>query len=157
MREKYFDIKRDKQFPYFCHACLIGKSEMSQDNRYCPSCYDFLLKEVELDTSWRTPAWKPILHSTASKSEGIETAGVSQGIRTIMATVNGGKSEVAKIEARIPQRTETRGRKRRQLPEELMRQLASEGMGGKAIATQLRKEHGVKVGFRTIYRILERS
>ena len=41
----YFDIKRDMGFPYFCEACLIGKTEaqMSKtDTRYCLECYNSL-------------------------------------------------------------------------------------------------------------------
>ena len=26
MSERYFDIERDKLFPYFCLGCLIGKT-----------------------------------------------------------------------------------------------------------------------------------
>jgi len=47
-----------------------------------------------------------------------------------------------------------RGPKHRALPEDLIRQLAGEGMGSKAIVARLKVEHGVKVSYRTIQRIL---
>ncbi len=45
----YFSIERDKTYPFFCEACIVGKpeTEISQDSRYCQVCYDFLLKEAK--------------------------------------------------------------------------------------------------------------
>jgi len=52
-----------------------------------------------------------------------------------------------------------RGPKHKDLPIELIEQLAKEGMGSKAIATKLKAERDVKVSYRTIQRVLsgERS
>ena len=47
---KYFDVTKDKTYPYFCQACLVGKDEMSQDERYCPSCYNLLDEQAEITT-----------------------------------------------------------------------------------------------------------
>ena len=41
MDDTYFDMIRDKQFAYFCQACLLGKTEeqiSKRDIRYCVSC-----------------------------------------------------------------------------------------------------------------------
>ena len=46
-----------------------------------------------------------------------------------------------------------RGPKHRDLPEDLIRQLASECMGSRDIATRLR-EYGVSVSYKTIQRVL---
>ena len=43
---------------------------------------------------------------------------------------------------------------KRELPEELIRQLSSEGMGSRAIASRLRAERGIKVSYKTIQRVL---
>ena len=47
-----------------------------------------------------------------------------------------------------------RGPKHRRLPADLIRQLAAEGMGSKAIAARLKAEPGVKVSYKTIQRII---
>ena len=52
-----FDIKRDMQFPHFCEACLLGIEGTSHDPRYCPECYEFLLKEA--DNYSKHPGWVP--------------------------------------------------------------------------------------------------
>ena len=49
---------------------------------------------------------------------------------------------------------EKRGPKHRDMPEDLMRQLAGQGMGSKAIAARLRTE-GVDVSYKTIQRRLQ--
>ena len=46
-----------------------------------------------------------------------------------------------------------RGPKHRDLPRDLIRQLAGEGMGSKAIASQLKREQGIAVSYKTIQRI----
>ena len=41
MNQKYFSIERDTQFPYFCLACVVGKTEEQMSNRdirYCVDC-----------------------------------------------------------------------------------------------------------------------
>jgi len=54
---RYFSIERDVRIVneggLFCQVCLVGKppTEASPDPRYCQNCYEFLLKEAELDTA----------------------------------------------------------------------------------------------------------
>ncbi len=65
MNNNYFSIERDKQFPCWCRACLVGKTEEQMspnDIRYCAGCYDFLLNEARLlDAKSRRshPEWLP--------------------------------------------------------------------------------------------------
>lgn len=61
MPKGYFDIMRDRPYPCFCQACLIGKTEgeMSKaDKRYCLGCYDCLAREAEMISSGQ-PRWMP--------------------------------------------------------------------------------------------------
>jgi hypothetical protein len=69
-----------------------------------------------------------------------------------MATVNGKKSEVAIIQATVGKK---RGRKQGDLPLELIKKWASEGMDSKRIASRLNTEHGIEVSFRTIARVMK--
>ena len=88
--EGYFDTKRDIEIinavGFFCQACLVDKpaSEISPDSRYCWFCYEFLLKEAEMDASRRGGDWKPQEADTMP-------AQVSQDVRTIMSTVKSKK------------------------------------------------------------------
>ena len=151
----YFDVKRDTEIinagGFFCQACLVGKPavEISPDPRYCQTCYVSLLKEAEMDSGRRGGNWKP---QKARK----EAAQVSQDVRTIMSTLAGKKFEVDIIHPpdAISRPSGKRGPKHRRLPEELIKQLAGEGTGSKAIATRLKAELGIVVSYKTIQRVL---
>ena len=158
MMAEQLNIKRDKQYPYFCQACLGGKpeTETSFDTRYCKGCCDFLLKEAEMDTNRRNSDWKPInSHNTPDKRE--EKA--AQSLDTcaeLCPPQKAPQNTVDIIQPLDPQKKATnRGRPRQlDLPEELIKELASEGMGSKAIASQLRRGGGIKASYKTIQRVL---
>ncbi len=72
----------------------------------------------------------------------------------IMSTLTGKKSEVDIIQPSVGKVTrEKRGPKFTELPEDLIRQLAGEGMGSKAIASRLKAE-GLEISYKTIQRRL---
>ena len=74
---------------------------------------------------------------------------------TIMSTVESTKNEVDIIKSQTAKRTNgKRGPKLKSLPQEVVIQWASEGMGSKAIASQLKREQGIDVSYKTIQRIL---
>jgi len=150
----YFDVKQDIQIinagGFFCQACLVGKpaQEQSPDPRYCQGCYVFLLKEAATESSRRFADWKP-------RKSPKEAAQVSQDMRTIMSTLDYQKSQVDIIQSSVGKVTRAkRGPKHRDLPGDLIRRLAAESMGSKAIATKLRKEQGIPVSYKTIQRVL---
>jgi len=150
----------EQQVEFFCHACLENKQaeEKSSDPRYCQGCYEFLLEEAKMDTSRKVKDWKPTKPQGKAKIEDGKVAEVSTPIRTIMSTLGDEKSKVDIIEPSVaPSTTGKRGRKRKHLPEDLIKQLNDEGMGSKAIATRLRIERGVKVSYKTIQRLLARQ
>ena len=154
LNAEYFSIKRDRQIinagGFFCQACLVGKasSNQSPDPCYCQGCYDFLLKEVTGNSSRRSANWKP-------RKLPKEAAQVSQGMRIIMSTLDGQKSEVDIIQPSVATKTlPKRGPKPRQLPEALIRHLANKGVGSKAIATRLKADTGITVSYKTIQRLL---
>lgn len=152
--EGYFDTKRDIEIinavGFFCQACLVGKpaSEISPDSRYCWGCYEFLLKEAEMDASRHGGDWKPQEADTMP-------AQVSQDMRTIMSTVKNNKTEVDIIKPRDASKAPgRRGPKHQPLLEDMIIRLAGEGMGSKAIASRLKRELGIVVSYKTIQRLL---
>jgi len=152
----YFSTERDREIEkaggFWCHACLVSHSatEQSPDPRYCQSCYEFLLKEAEMLPGNKRPKWIPKPQKAPKKQYTI--SGVGDGI---MSTLESKKSEVDIIQPSVAIRAVVkRGPKHRQLPEDLIRQLASEGMGSKVIAARLKAEHGIIVSYKTIQRIL---
>lgn len=157
----YFDSQREKAIieggGFFCEACCIGKpsGEQSPDERYCLACYEFLLKEAELDTSRRTASWKPVIPHKQGDKKVKGAAQVSEDIRVIMSTVKGKKSEVNIIHPAVTARpVAKRGPKHRDLPDDLIIQWGGEGMGSKGIAARLAKEYNVTVSYKTIQRLL---
>jgi hypothetical protein len=152
----YFDTKRDieieKAGGFWCHTCLVSHpaTEQSPDPRYCQGCYEFLLREAEMLSPGKYPKWIPKPQKALKKQYQ-----VSQHGDGIMSTVEGKKIEVDIINPPDAIRTSTkRGPKHRQLPEDLIRQLASEGMGSKVIAARLEARRGIIVSYKTIQRIL---
>ena len=73
-----------------------------------------------------------------------------------MSTLESKKFEVGIIHppATISRPSGKRGPKHRRLPEDLIKQLAGEGMGSKAIAARLKAELGITVSYKTIQRVL---
>jgi hypothetical protein len=149
----YFDIKRDIEIEkvggFWCHACLVSHPaiEQSPDPRYCQGCYQFLLAEAELDKSRRGCEWKPVRPQKSN-------AQIPQVVRRIMSTVAGEKSEVDVITpSGAVKRMRRRGPKPKDLPEKLITQWASKGMGSKSITARL-KDEGIEVSYKTIQRVL---
>lgn len=163
----YFNIKRDKELiaadtHFWCETCLVARplAEQSPDPRYCKSCYVFLLKEAELLTGHSKKAsWIPKPQKEATQ----KVAPISQYGGGIMSTVKGKKIEVDKIQPSVAIETHARrlsnkrGRKPKELPEDLIVELAGKGMGSKAIASNLRADHNITISYKTIQRILARK
>ena len=158
MTTKIFDSKRDSTLPCFCEACLADKqqSEMSEDTRYCKDCYDFLLEEATLISGNRRPGWIPkkskALHAKMGQAK---QCLIPQDTGGIKSTLKEEKSKVDTIQPPTLLRPQAkRGPKHRVLPEDLIRSLAAEGMGSKAIASKLKAERGIDVSYKTVQRVL---
>ena len=159
LNNRYINIKSDieieKAGGFWCHTCLVSHPaiEQSPDPRYCQECYSFLLKEAKMLDPRKRPKWIPRLpgrYTRQEKQNQIPTVGDG-----IMSPLEDNISEVDIIRPTVALRARgKRGPKHRQLPEDLIRRLADEGMGSKAIATELKAEHGIVVSYKTIQRIL---
>lgn len=146
---KYFDIKRDKQFPYFCEACLVGKreDEMSgEDIRYCVGCQQVIKESYALGAETGSHLGRYTPQEQAEKVAPMETDAGKEKMK--MSTLNPTSATVNNLGVRGRPTTY----KKRELPEELIKQL-SEGMGSKTIASKLKKQ-GIVVSYKTIQRIL---
>lgn len=154
----YFDVKRDVEITnaggFFCEACLVGKpvEEQSSDPRYCQGCYVFLLNEAEILPTAKRPAWTPKKPPKAYQ-RGVKSIQGARGHIKVMSPINAPEIEVDITKARVATGAKG-GPKPKQLPEDLIRQLAGEGMGSKAIASRLNNELGIIVSYKTIQRIL---
>jgi hypothetical protein len=155
-----FDVKRDNELiaagtHFWCEACLIARplDDQSPDERYCQGCYDFLLKEARMlkeAGSWRRPDWIPKL-KTSPKKVGYASTPTPRN----MSTLNEDKIEVDIIRPSVAKVTRgKRGPKPKDLPRDLIKQWAGEGMGSKAIASKLRTNRSIIVSYKTIQRVL---
>jgi len=152
MNDGYFDTRRDKTFPCFCQACLVGKleSQMSQrDSRYCVDCQPIVEEGyIQLRQHKR---YLQQLHNPkieALKGEGREN--YTNKEKTKMSTLN---SPTPTVDIFRPQGRLTTYKKK-ELPELQIKQLHNEGMGSKAIASKLKAEQGIDVSYKTIQRVL---
>ncbi|MFC2047313.1 hypothetical protein ACFLTK_03465 [Chloroflexota bacterium] len=155
MRGKYFDIERDKLFPFFCQACLVGKAkeEMSKrDPRYCQKCQSIIEYEYSLlSDKGHSKRYKPVKPETKSEAIEVPSVDIDTGEGKMkMSTLNEKTVTVDKFKPRGRPSTY----KKRELPEGLIKRLHRKGIGSKTIATVLKKEHGVDVSYKTIQRVL---
>lgn len=157
-RKGYFDITRDNhKSPFFCQACLVGKllSERSEkDIRYCNECQPVIEYEYSLlsDRS-HSKRYKPIKPETSFEASEAAHVDMDTGEeKTKMSTSN---ENIVTVDNFVP-RGRPKTYKKRELPEELIKQLHNndEGLGSKAIASKLKAEQGIDVSYKTIQRIL---
>ncbi len=151
-----FSAIRDRQIievgGFWCSACCEGKpaSEQSPDPRYCRGCFEFLKNEAELLPPTKRPGWIPKAEKAHEKA-----IPVPQDMVSNMSTLDSEKSEVDIINPPTLLRPQAkRGPKHRVLPEDLIRSLAADGMGSKAIVSKLKAEQGIVVSYKTIQRVL---
>ena len=137
----------------WCHTCFrdFPSAAMSADPRYCPECFDLLSYEASMQPT-RKVDWMP-------KTGALKSSKVHYPIAINMLTLN--DENICSLHnspaARPTKPIGKRGPKHRDLPEDLIRQWASQGMGSKAIAQRLKREQGIEVHFTTIYRLLQRE
>lgn len=140
---------------FWCEGCVTGKplDDVSPDPRYCIGCYGVLGREVELliiSGATRKPKWCP---KGDAKIDALKEEIVPHDVSLIMHTVEGEKTKVGIIPPVTPKVTcGKRGPKFRALPVALIKKLAGEGLGSKAIVSRLKAE-GIKVHYSTIQRI----
>ncbi len=140
-----FDIKKDLLYPRFCQACLTGKTEQEmseKDARCCIGCQQVVEAEYALsaDNSGRKSRYVPVAH----RENYVESP------KTKKSTLN---STNAKVD-NFGSRGRPKVYKKRPLPDEEIKQLHQQGMGAKAIASQLKRELGIIVSYKTIQRVL---
>lgn len=145
-----FDIKRDKQFPYFCEACLVGKreDEMSgEDIRYCVGCQQVIEESYSLSADTGSHLGRYTPQEQAEKVAPMEMDIGKEKMKMSTLNQNIATVDIKRAGGRI------KPRRKRELPEGLIKQL-SEGMGSKAVASKLKRDKGIDVSYKTIQRLL---
>lgn len=146
----YFDIERDNQYPCFCQACLVGKTEaeMSErDIRYCIECQQVIEQEYLISGKRYIPV-KLSNQNLAPLALGDKEI-PTEKLETEMSTLNQESLEVDKFRPRTRKSTY----KKRELPIAEIQKANEQGLGSKAIATRL-KGQGIKVSYKTVQRVL---
>lgn len=150
MSDKYFDIERDNRFPYFCQACAVGKEQMSQrDIRYCLECQP-IVEEGYASLGQHKRYLKQLYNQKLDSPNNGDRENYTNKEKTKLSTLEQGKITVDNFRPRGRPKTY----KKRSLPGDKIKQLHKEGMGAKAIATQLKREQGMVVSYKTIQRVL---
>lgn len=126
---RYFDIKRDKTFPYFCQACVVGKieSQMSKtDTRYCLECQPL----IEEDYKQRRESYKPVtdvLSYTAKKKE-------------VLLHTKNKDTHAYQNPAEDRPKPNVGGRPKKDIPVQLICRLSQEGLAIKPIVLELKRQ-----------------
>ena len=123
-----FDIKSDLKKPCYCQACFVDKkkSEMAND-KYCHEC------QAVIDYEYSLRASQPF--------------SAPQSTKYVKTLIEKPVTKMSTLKSR------PRTYRKRALPEELIKRLNAQGLGSKAIASQL-KDKGIIVSYKTIQRLL---
>lgn len=162
----YFSSARDAEVivvgGFYCRCCLVSKpaSEQSADQRYCQSCYDVLISEAAMLPSSHRPWWVPkrAVEKTTRVSETGEQVGGETSDAIPATQVTRGPCDIIPVghkdgEVILSQEKAApvaRGRKRQELLEARILELAAKGLTTRAIAREL----GGQVSYRTVARFL---
>lgn len=146
----YFSIERDRQIinggGFFCCGCLAGKhgAERSpKDARYCVLCQPTIENEYRIIASRRGKPleafYRPVTPSLQAKERDLALAPAHGTCHEIVHANKGRERGLYR---------------KKELPQGLIRQLADDGIGARAIATRLKKAHALDVSYKTVERVL---
>ena len=162
----YFDTERVNELiaagsHFWCNACLgaVPLDDQSPDPRYCLGCYEFLLKEAKRLNPGKRSKWIP---KKPRRGRGLKP----QPLPDASASMDTIKEKTMKPSSTLtnyvhPPKANTglakskRGPKVHELPEDLIRQWASQGKSPQAIAKKLADEHHIFASYKTIKRRLQ--
>ena len=99
--------------------------------------------------TWRRPDWIPMACSNAKRGAR-KTGDTPAPIPRNMSTL---KDKIFTVDIIRP-RIGKRGPRKKELPDDKIKQLHRDGIGAKAIATHLKREQGIDVSYKTIQRLL---
>ena len=149
---RYFDIERDKTFPCFCQACLVGKkeSQMSKrDTRYCLHCQPIIEQECRLRGEKYIP--KP-LNANLAPNNTQPTQTHTKEVKEVLLRT--------KTEDTHEYQNPTRdvvinlgGRPQKDIPVQLIRELPQEGLAFRPIVRELKRQ-GYTISAMTVSRVL---
>ena len=138
-----------------CQACLECKhlSELSlKDARYCDFCQPIIEYEYSLlSTGSHSKRYKPM--PLKSKSTSTEVPPIYKPTGEEKMKMSTPDEKPVTVDNFKP-RGRPKHYKKRELPIDLIKQLYTQDIGSKAIATRLKVGHGTKVSYKTIQRIL---
>ncbi len=153
-----FDIERDSTLiasgtHFWCSACLVARplASQSSDPHYCKDCCEVLEHEASLLNPRNRPRWLP--ETLKGKTAVQNVNKVSGDVSHNMSTVNSKNIDLDKLTFRPPK--EKPGPKVKDLPRELIRELATASMGSKSIASKLTELGYNTVSYKTIQRRLQ--
>ena len=136
----YYYLVDESGKQFFCRACLELRplKKMSKDARYCKFCQWVIEEEYRIRAEGKGSSleslYKPVERLLC------EQDGVSNSSR-----------DGNPVPANLKQRD---AYKKRALPEDLIRSLASGGLSSRAISEHLKNEQGVEVSYSTIHRLV---
>jgi hypothetical protein len=122
-----------------------------RDIRYCTFCQQIIEYEYSLQSDRsHLKKYKPVaeMNSEAIESPSIEMYTGNEKTKKSTSSENTVTVDIFRPRGR------PKAYRKRELPEQLIKQLHDEGLGAKAIATQLRTDGGIIVSYKTIQRIL---
>jgi len=167
MPTDFFNITRDKTFPSFCGACLVGKreEEMSErDTRYCLGC------QVCIEEDYKLTGRKYVIPSVANTESNIEANSNTTTLKSSLENTGGMESPIEKEKEVLlhtkrkelhayQNPTEDRpnpnvgGRPRKDVPVGLIHKLSDKGLSIGKIVKEL-KEQGEIISAMTVSRVL---
>ncbi len=152
MREKYFDIERDKQFPCFCQACLTGKPEnnrSTRDTRYCLECQPFIEEEYKI----RGEKYIPVLNAVLDPTDTEPRESPIENQKRVLLHTKRDALHAYQNQGEDRPKPNVGGRPKKDIPIELIHTLSRRELSIKQIVLELKRK-GQTISAMTISRVL---
>ena len=151
-----FDIERDKTFPCFCQACVVGKTEKQmskKDIRYCVDCQPIVEEGyAQLGKRYIPIPYKPSNQKLeALNSEDKQT--YPQKEKEVLLPTKNATSQIYQNLTENRPIPNVGGRPKKDVPTKLIKELSGKGMGIKRIIRELQGQ-GISLSPMTIQRVL---
>jgi len=150
-----FSIQRDKQYPCFCDACLVGKTEdeMSEkDARYCVDC-QLIVEEGYAQLGQHKQYLKQLYNQKIEALNSEDNQTYPQKEKEVLLPTKNATSQIYQNPTENRPIPNVGGRPKKDVPAQLIKELSGKGMGIKRIVRELKRQ-GVFLSSMTVSRVL---
>ena len=151
--KRYFDIEGDKTLPFFCQACVVGKTEAQmskRDTRYCSEC------QVSIEADYKLCGRKyipqpPDANLAPNNTQPIQTH--TEKVKGVLLRTKNRDTHAYQNPTEDRPKPNVGGRPKKDIPVQLICKFSQEGLAIKPIVRELKRQ-GYTISPMTVSRVL---